>query len=235
MELVPNVRMHRPNSRQTATIAGVILIVAIYFDPAFATTQIDDTVGARKHVVILNATDPYLPAFQALDSALRETIHADSRMPVEFYSESLDMHRFPRAQFEHELVALLRKKYADLKVDVVVADASIALDFALQHRTDIWPGSIIVFNSVPTDALQRWNLDSRTIGLPVQLEFGQTLDLALKLRPATRRLVVIAGAADPDRKNLSLANKSLERYVGKLRFSTSKVSGWHKRSRRCVS
>jgi signal transduction histidine kinase len=175
-----------------------------------------DTEGESARVVILNATDPYLPAFLALDSALRETIRADSRAPVELFAETLDMHRFEKTRFEDELVALLKKKYHDMRVSVVVADALIALDFAQRHRAEIWPGAAIVFNSVPTAILQGRSLDPRTIGVPVRLEFGQTLDLALKLRPATRRIAVVAGAADPDRRHLSLARPSLERYAGRL-------------------
>jgi signal transduction histidine kinase len=175
-----------------------------------------DTEGESARVVILNATDPYLPAFLALDSALRETIRADSRAPVELFAETLDMHRFEKTRFEDELVALLKKKYHDMRVSVVVADALIALDFARRHRAEIWPGAAIVFNSVPTAILQGRSLDPRTIGVPVRLEFGQTLDLALKLRPATRRIAVVAGAADPDRRHLSLARPSLERYAGRL-------------------
>jgi len=68
-----------------------------------------DTEGESARVVILNATDPYLPAFLALDSALRETIRADSRAPVELFAETLDMHRFEKTRFEDELVALLKK------------------------------------------------------------------------------------------------------------------------------
>jgi signal transduction histidine kinase len=184
--------------------------------PGITVAQAGNANSDGKRVVNLNATDPYLPAFLALDGALRKAVQAQSRKPTEFYAETLDMHRFPRAQFDQELVALLRRKYAGLKVDVVVAAAPIALDFALRHRADIWPGAIIVFHSVSADFLRQHDLDPGTIGVPVQLEIGQTLDLALKLRPATRRLVVVSGTGDSDRNLLSLAKTSIERYAGKL-------------------
>jgi len=192
------------------------MLAALAVAPMIATATAGDPEGETRRVVILNATDPYLPAFLALDSALRETIRTGHGVPTELFAETLDMHRFPRTQFDSELVLLLRKKYQDLKVDVVVADASIALDFAQRHRAEIWPGAVIVFNSVPTTMLHNLSLEPRTIGVPVRLEFGQTLDLALKLRPATRRIVVIAGTAEPDRRHLALAQHELERYAGKL-------------------
>lgn len=191
-------------------------MLALSAAPPLACGQGGDPMDGPRRVVILNATDPYLPAFLALDGALREAIRAGSQVPAEIYAETLDMYRFPRQLLDQDVVALLRKKYRDLRVDVVVADAAIALDFARHHRADIWPGAVIVFNSVPSELLRGARLDARTIGVPVQLDFGPTLDLALKLRPATREIVVVAGTADPDKRQLSLARASVERYAAGL-------------------
>ena len=184
--------------------------------PIIATASVGSHEAESRHVVILNATDPYLPAFLALDSALRETIRTGFSIPTEFFAETLDMNRFTGMRFENELVDLLRKKYHNHKVDVVVADAPIALDFAQRHRAEIWPGAVIVFNSVPTTTLHDRSLEPRTIGVPVRLEFEQTIELALKLRPATRRIVVVAGSAESDRRHLSLVQTALERYTGRI-------------------
>lgn len=164
-------------------------------------------------MVILNSTDPYLPAFVVVDSALRKAITAGRTETVEFYGESLDMHRFERARLESEQVSLLRTKYRDLPVDVVVAAAPIALDFAQYNRAGIWPGATIVFHSVPTAELRERRLDPATTGIPVQLDFENTLELALKLHPATKRIAVISGVAETDRRHLTLAEAQLERHA----------------------
>jgi signal transduction histidine kinase len=194
----------------------LVVIVALSVASSVAPAQAPESEGASRRVVILNATDPYLPAFLAIDGALRAGIRAGSKVPAELYAEALDMHRFPQTLIDQDLVALLRKKYRSMKVDVVVADALIALDFAQRHREEIWPGAAIVFNSVPTASLQEHRLDSRMIGIPVRLELGPTLDLALRLRPETRRIAVVSGTADPDRNILSLAQVRLAQYAGRL-------------------
>lgn len=172
--------------------------------------------GDKRRVVILNAADPTLPAFVELDSGVREAIARGRAAPTRLHAETLDMYRFPQARIDDDVLSLLHKKYTDLKVDVIVATAEIALRFAQKHRSEIWPGAAIVFHSVPEAELRGTRLEPRTSGIPVRLEFGSTVDLALKLRPATRRLVVIAGTAAPDRTNLALARESLERYAGRL-------------------
>lgn len=186
------------------------------FTATDARADLPQTEGAMRRVVILNSADPHLPAFVALDRGVREAILAGRAAPTGFHAETLDMYRFPQAQIDGDVIALLRKKYRDLKVDVIVAAGEIAVDFAEKHRAEIWPGAAIVFHSVPEGVLRAASLDPRTIGVPVRLDFGPTLDLALKLRPATRRIVMVAGNAEPDRLNLSLARAALEGYGERL-------------------
>ncbi len=202
---------------KSAAIVRCVMMIALLIVPTIVSAQERDGEGASHRVVILNTADPYLPAFLALDRGLREAItRAEHGVPAELYAETLDMFRFPRTLLAEDVIALLRKKYHDLKVDVVVAAGSIAFDFAQRYRAEIWPGAAIVFHSVPAASLEKRDLDPHTIGVPVRLEFGQTLDLALRLRPATRRVVVVAGIAEPDKGHLSVVRALLEHYVGKL-------------------
>jgi signal transduction histidine kinase len=199
-------------ARSLALTGGLLLTLAPAAAPAAGAADPEP-----RHVVILNAADPYLPAFQLLDRAFRDTVRAGYTAPLELHAETLDMHRFPRAQLDREVLALLRGKYRDLKVDVVVAAAPIALDFAERNRDEIWPGATIVFHSVPVGVLSEGrSLAPRTIGLPVRLDFGPTLALALRLLPGARRIAVVAGTGDPDRRNLALARPALERLAGAL-------------------
>ena len=135
-------------------------------------------------------------------------------MPAELYAETLGMFRFPRTLLAEDVMRCYAK-YHDLKVDVVVAAGSI-----VRFRPALSCGNLAGrgnrFHSVPAASLEKRDLDPHTIGVPVRLEFGQTLDLALRLRPATRRVVVVAGIAEPDKGHLSVVRALLEHYVGKL-------------------
>jgi signal transduction histidine kinase len=202
--------------KAAAAILAAALCAAPAAAPLCASAQPGRAESETRRVVILNATDPYLPAFVEVDRALIAAIRAGRSAPTDFYAETLDMARFPRTLFEDEVLALLRKKYRGLKVDVVVAAEALALDFAQRHRDEIWPGAAIVYHSVSTAWLRAHRLAPRTIGVPVEIEFGSTLALALKLRPRTRSLLVVAGTSDLDARNLALARASLEPYAGRL-------------------
>ncbi|EIC20839.1 sensor histidine kinase [Thiorhodovibrio frisius] len=174
-----------------ATITGCVILVAVLLAPNAALATDSDGSETPQRVVILNATDPYLPAFQVFERALRAAIVSNSASPVELYGETLDMHRFPHALLEKDIARLLKRKYHDLKIDVVVTIAPVALDFALRYRDETWPGADIVFNIISPKLLDERNLAPDVIGLPHRLEFVETLDLALRLRPQTQTIAIV--------------------------------------------
>jgi signal transduction histidine kinase len=198
-----------------AAIAFVSVVSALLPLPAVAESGVSEN-GAGRRVVVLNSTDPYLPAFIEVDRGLREAIRKHSGPLTELNAETLDMARFPGASFNDEIVALLTKKYHGLKVDVVVPLGTIALEFAELHKKEIWPGATTVFSSVPTDWLNQRHFDSGTIGVLVQYDFGPTIDLALKLLPQTRHIVAISGVTGFDQRIAALARTALERHAGEI-------------------
>jgi signal transduction histidine kinase len=168
------------------------------------------------HVVILNDADPTLPAFIALDTATRAALSAPGQHPVEFFPETLDAFRFPTARIDAPLVALIATKYAGIHIDAVVVYGLASLDFAERHRRELWPDARIVFQGVPVERLRERPLLPTTTGIPLQHDLTGTVDLALALRPETRRLVVVSGSGDFDRTMTSVARVQLERYAKRL-------------------
>ena len=167
-------------------------------------------------IVTLNDSDPMMPSTLALDSAMRKALMEPGRHPVDMYSESLDAFRFPQAQIEGETVALLAKKYATTHIDAVVAVGAAAFDFAEKHRSRLWPDARVLFQLVPVEKLGHERLSPTTTGIPVQYDLTGTVELAMALRPGTRRLVVIYGSGDFDRAAAEIARGQLERFSQRL-------------------
>jgi signal transduction histidine kinase len=173
-------------------------------------------------VVILNDAHPTLPAFVALDRSIRAALSVPGRHPVNVYAESLDMLRYPEALLDADLVSLLAKKYAGQPPDAVVATGIGALDFAEKHAARLWPQARILFMGVPPEVLRGRKLGPNTTGMPRQLDFGGSAGLALRLRPSTRRLIVISGAGDLDRRLDDVAREQLAPYAKRLA-----IEHWH--------
>ena len=101
-------------------------------------------------VLILNGVDPTLPAFLAVDTAMRDTLAKDTTRRVQIFAEALDASRFAFPDFEQEFLALLRKKYKGVTFDVVVPITELAFHFVRRHRSELWPDAWVFFHGVPT-------------------------------------------------------------------------------------
>jgi signal transduction histidine kinase len=149
-------------------------------------------------VLILNALDPYLPAFLAIDSAMRASVVSETGRRIVLFSEPLDAQRFAVEPLEPELLALLTKKYRALPIDVVVTVTKPAFDFYLRHGQQLWPGARLVFHGLPDPGNQLPTVPANAIGLVNRDDFGGTLDLARRLQPNARRILVISGVSPLD-------------------------------------
>ena len=167
-------------------------------------------------VVILNDGDSGLPAFVAIDRALRVALTASGTRRVDFFPESLDMLRFSSTLHEGELVALFEKKYAGQHIDAVVAIGASSLDFAEKHRSRVWSDAYVLFTGVPVETLRTRKLSQTTTGFPTQHDLAGAVGLALRLRPSTRRVIVIAGSGEFDRLMARVAREQLADYAKRL-------------------
>lgn len=149
-------------------------------------------------ILILNGTDPYLPAYLEIDSAMRANLARESARRVVFFSETLDAQRFPMEVMESEYLALLRKKYRALHVDVVVAVAQPAFDFFVRHGSELWPGARLVIHSVPSAAIETAGMPPNALRVAARRDFGGTLDIARRLQPDARRILVVSGVSELD-------------------------------------
>lgn len=174
-------------------LAGLIVGACIVGAPASAAEE-----PAR--VLILNALDPYLPAYLAIDGAMRANLASETGRRIVLFSEPLDAQRFAVGPLEPELLALLTKKYRALPIDVVVTVTKPAFDFYVKHGQTLWPGSRLVFHGLPDPGNQLPTVPPGAVGLVNRDDFDGTLDLARRLQPGARRVLVVSGVSPLDRE-----------------------------------
>ena len=169
-------------------------------------------------VLILNGTDPYLPAYLAIDSAMRASLAEEPGRRVVYFSEPLDAQRFQVEAYEPELTALLAKKYSGLRFDVVVAVSQRALEFFNRHGALLWPGARLVFSGWPGEVFESSSgLPPDAAAVVADVDVGETIDLARRLQPNARRIVMVSGASDLDRRNERTA-RQVRRTARRLSF-----------------
>jgi signal transduction histidine kinase/ABC-type uncharacterized transport system substrate-binding protein len=134
------------------------------------------------------------PSSERLDAAIRRVLLGQTDAPVHYFAEYLETEEFPAEKASKALRDYILRKYEGRHVDVVIAVASAALQFAVRYRDELFPDVPIVFLAV---ALPQAVVDRTARGITGVLNdtpFSETLELALKLHPSTTRVFVVAQA-----------------------------------------
>jgi signal transduction histidine kinase len=167
-------------------------------------------------VLILLGSDYTLPASVEEANAIRATLAAGTRRRVEFYTEALDANRMPLATYEADYAGFMQRKYRGRSMDIVIAVQAAALDFAERHRADLWPGTPIVFCAMPADWVRGRTFGAGITGVTATVDPVGTLELALRLQPEARQVIVVGGVAEIDRAFLAGARQALRNFQGRL-------------------
>jgi hypothetical protein len=182
-----------------------LLLLAI---PALAQAAASTESATPWRVVLIRSWDSLFTGNILRERSLRETLTQDAPREVEFYPEEIDPLRFAGA-IEGDFASVLKRKYRDTPVDLVVASGIEALEFATRHREEIWPRSAIVFSGVFDGALEGWVRPPRTAGVMLPLDIEGTVALGRALVPALRNIYVVAGTSTVDYAFLELATRKL--------------------------
>ena len=184
--------------------------------PPSDSRPVPDGPGKARRVLLLYGEPRLTPAIEAVDTAIRSTIEPRSPVPVTFYTEYLDLNLFDGDVPEPELRALLRRKYATRPIDLIMAGGSRSLRVALHNRKDLFSSAPVVFVSVDPKAAADLRLDADVTGTWLHMGWTETLDLARRLQPDTRRAVVVGGASPSDRVWLDQAHQQLAMQSGSV-------------------
>src|SRR5262249_4746481 len=142
------------------------------------------------NVVVLHGINFFLPSNLAQDQAMRDSLVTGMSRRIEFYPEALESRLMSR-QYEAELVAFLQQKYKDTKIDLVLAVGTHGLDFVEANRAELWPGASVVFYGVGKELILNRSFGPGITGQTAWFDIGGTIDLAVRLQPAARRVVVV--------------------------------------------
>jgi PAS domain S-box-containing protein len=189
----------------------VLLVLVALPPPAVLAQQ----SASPKRVLTLHWYDRgYADDFK-LDQELHAALESYAPGRVEYYSEYLDTNQFPGENQALILRDYLRRKFAGVAIDVVIAITNPPLDFLLKYRGELFPHTPIVF-SIASVARARRMPDAGTTGIVTANTFRETVDLALKLHPGTKQLFVISGTLNHDKSRESAARTELEGFKDKV-------------------
>ncbi|OPY77929.1 MAG: Blue-light-activated protein [Syntrophorhabdus sp. PtaU1.Bin153] len=204
-------------SSAIATSSLAILVFLTIFS-SFAPPAKAAPLERPKKVLLLHPFEPFLPYSITINQAIRSTFLADTRERIDLYSEYLDLARYPGREYVRQLADLYRKKYSGNAPDVIIALLKPSLDFVRQYGRELFPNVPIVFCTVERHQIKGIMLGENVTGVLMEVDPRTTLDIALKLHPETKRIVVISGAHANDRGYEETVRESFRTYEKRLDF-----------------
>lgn len=173
-------------------------------------TQGANGQNSKKHLLVITS-QPYLTDwFDTLNHAMRKTffsaLSSDSKISYEYIgSESLT-----DEDYDVKLMDFLREKYANIKIDMVLAFMPVSCQFILDHGESLFPGIPVVF--VLPAKQQLAMISGRPRSGLVQSSANAIPDTIERIRvllPETEHLAVVSGGGADDLNYRKVAQEVL--------------------------
>ena len=167
-------------------------------------------------ILMLRSSNVFSATSIAQDQHMREALEGRTAANVSVFVEIVDTVRFNEPTMGKEFLSKLREKYRGEHIDLFLAIGIESLRVAQRYREELLPGVPILFYNVAVDAVERYQIEPGVTGVLLTFDVAGTLDLATKLQPHARRIVVVGGQTDYDKNWIRRAREALMPYKSKL-------------------
>ena len=198
----------RPFERPWAVLFGAAVLLA----SAGHASEPKDV----RSVLVLYGFDPFAPVVVSFDAALRATLAEAGLHNLTLHDEMLDLEALGDPVLAPKQRAWFQARYGVYKPAAVLAIGAGPLAFALEERQALWPDVPILYSGVDEAAVAEMRLPADITGVARRPAVDETLELALRLLPETRRVALIGGTADVDRAYELSARPDILRVTGHL-------------------
>jgi formate hydrogenlyase transcriptional activator len=172
-----------------------------------------------KRILMLFSYQSVAHSLLEWDEGIRSVLQGTALEPMEFYTEYLDLARFPDKVYLQNLVNFLQTKYRGKKFDLLIPVGPLAFNFMLDHSNTIFPGAPTVFCAALKDAVLASKRPKNFTGVAAWVDVAGTLDAALKIQPKAGRLAIVGGTSESDRAFQRIAQRAVSKYEGKLEIT----------------
>ena len=169
-----------------------------------------------KNILVLYSHEREMGTYASLDEGLRSRLESVAANPLTFYTEYLDLMRFPDENHQQKLKEYLQVKYSGRKIDLIFVVSPLAFNFVTRNGDALFPGTPVVFTSVNIRALEKFSLKPNTTGIAVKRDIRDTLDVALRLQPDTTQVIVPVGTSPLEKSWTADLQNSLRSYEDHL-------------------
>src|SRR5215813_7588699 len=166
------------------------IVMRIVFGLALALTLVSARAEPLPRTILfLDEDTPIYPWFRQMSEAFYATIKTETANPPFVFIENLGIDVYATANYFN----ILREKYRNKAIGVIVSNASRKLPYTLRLRDELWPGTPVVFAGIQERRAARLSLPSNVTGFTFRHQLQDIVATADALIPGLKR-VVLAGS-----------------------------------------
>jgi PAS domain S-box-containing protein len=187
------------------------------FETQAASRPASEVDLSRKNVLILHGLESNVPIFELTDRGIKTVLESAGVGTRNQFFEYLDLVRNPGPEHRILMTELMRQRYGQRKIDLVITLYPEALLFAAIEGCTIFPGTPIVALYLPV-GFELPPVAGPVIQQSYIPDISGTLKLALKLVPEAKLVYVVSGAHSLDRWLESKAREDFKNWGSPLEF-----------------
>jgi hypothetical protein len=177
--------------------------------------QVLPAADTQKQVLVLYSTRRDAQIAVLGDHVLPKIFDEGLSQNVDYYSEHIDVARFPDPSYRAAFTDFLRLKYGGHSFDLIVAMQEVAIEFIEDARSELFSDTPVVFFATSPTARRIPN----STGLIGDLNLQGTVALAAELQPDLRQVFVVSGAEIVDKQYERQARAQLQSFESQLTFT----------------
>lgn len=138
--------------------------------------------------------------------------------PVRIHYEYMDTKRVSSPDFFALLFDAYRFKFKNMKFDAIIVSDNDALEFILTYRKTLFPSVPVIFCGINNFTPEQLHGAKRVTGVNESADILETFELALKLHPSAKRIVVINDTTTTGRIIHNEIERIIPLFDGRIKF-----------------
>jgi len=190
------------------------LLVFLLLLPLFAAESRE-----AKRVLVLYSEEKDHPAHGITEHGIRAVFLSNKLFDVHLYTENLDVSRFGGSSHAHAFADYLRRKYSGVEIHAIIAVYPYAVSFLTSERRTLFPEAPIIAAEISrgyAEELERSPFRRFVTGTSLVESITGVMDAALRVRPKTKRVALVAGTAPTDAYSEQVFRRGLRLYARKI-------------------
>lgn len=170
----------------------------------------------KKRILILHSYNEGLSWTESIDRGMRSVL---LKYPdFDLYFEYMDTKRREDELLFKKLYELFELKYASKKIELILCSDDNALNFLLRFRKKLFPGAKVVFCGINNYKPEIREKNPDITGVVEALHAEATIELAIKLHPDLKKILVVADKTETSQTTLKTVKETVVTNSYKVNF-----------------